>query len=76
VRRGDWKLIRFHHDGDDQSDRLELYILRDDLGETKNLAATMPDRVKELNALIEQHLRDTAALVPKPNPAYKAGAKP
>lgn len=71
VRRGDWKLIRFHHDNDDQTDRFELYNLKDDVGETKNLAAQMPDKVKELNALIEQHLKDIHALVPKPNPNYR-----
>ena len=39
VRRGDWKLIRFFADHDDGSDKLELFNLKDDLGETKNLAA-------------------------------------
>ena len=76
VRRGDWKLIRFHHDGDNQADRFELYNLKDDLGETKNLATAMPDRGKELNALIEQHLKDTGALVPVKNPRYDPQAKP
>ena len=76
VHKGDWKLIRFHHDGEDQADRFELYNLKDDLGETKNLAATMPDRVKALNALIEQHLKDTGALVPVKNPRFDPQAKP
>ncbi|MDR3403275.1 MAG: sulfatase [Chthoniobacter sp.] len=72
ARRGDWKLIRFFHDADDQSDRFELYNLRDDLGETKDLAAQFPDRVKELNALIDVHLADTRAIIPGKNPAYNA----
>ncbi|MCI0457613.1 MAG: sulfatase [Gemmataceae bacterium] len=76
VRRGDWKLIRFHHDGDGQADRIELYNLKDDLGETKNLAAVMPDKVKELNGLIEQHLKDTGVLVPAKNPRFDPMAKP
>lgn len=76
VRRGDWKLIRFHHDGDGQADRFELYNLKDDLGETRNLAATMSDRVNELNALIEQHLKETRALVPIKNPRFDPQAKP
>jgi arylsulfatase A-like enzyme len=74
VRRGDWKLIRYHHDADDQADRFELYNLKDDLGETTNRAAQMPDKVRELNALIERHLRDTHALVPTANPAYRRPA--
>ena len=76
VRKGDWKLIRFYADNDDQTNRFELYNLKDDIGETKNLAAALPDKVNELNALIEQHLKDTGAVVPQPNPAYKPGAAP
>ena len=30
----------------------------------------MPDKVAELNALIDDFIRDTGALAPKPNPAY------
>ncbi|WP_165072961.1 sulfatase [Paludisphaera rhizosphaerae] len=71
VRKGDWKLIRFHHDNDDQTDRFELYNLKDDLGETRNLAADRPDLVKELDALIDRHLEDIGAIVPPRNPAYK-----
>ncbi len=74
VRKGDWKLIRFYCDNDDQTDRFELYNLKDDPGETNNLAANMPDRVKELNALIEGFLKESGAIVPAPNPAYKPTA--
>ncbi len=70
VRVGDWKLIRFYCLADDQSDVLELYNLKDDLGETKNLAAQQPAKAAELNALITDFLRDTAAVVPVRNPAY------
>lgn len=81
VRRGDWKLIRFFHDGPAQAHRYELYNLRDDLGETRNLADAQPALVRELDALIGDFLRDTAAVVPGPNPAYtgiaiKAAATP
>jgi arylsulfatase A-like enzyme len=74
VRRGDWKLIRFYADNDDGSDRLELYNLRDDIGETKNLLATQPALVAELNALIDGFLRDTEAVVPVRNPNYNPRA--
>jgi hypothetical protein len=30
--------------------RIELYNLREDIGETKNLAASQPERAKELHA--------------------------
>lgn len=45
IRTGDWKLIEFFEDG-----RLELYNLRDDIGEQNNLAAKMPDKASDLHA--------------------------
>ncbi|WP_414664763.1 sulfatase [Horticoccus sp. 23ND18S-11] len=75
VRVGDWKLIRFYCLNDDQSDLLELYNLKDDLGETRNLAAQQPARVAELNALITGFLKDTDAVVPPRNPDYDPRAQ-
>jgi arylsulfatase A-like enzyme len=74
VRHGDWKLIRFYADNNDQTDRFELYNLKDDLGETNNLAARMPARVEELNALIGEFLKNSHATVPLPNPNYSPHA--
>lgn len=71
VRKGDWKLFRFFADNDDQSDRFELYNLREDIGEQNNLAASRPELVRTLNALITEHLLETEALVPIPNPRYR-----
>ena len=45
IQAGDWKLMEFFEDG-----RLELYNLRDDIGETNNLAQKMPAKTKELHA--------------------------
>ena len=70
VRRSDWKLIRFFCDSPDQSDRFELYNLKDDIGETKNLAAEQPERVKELDSLIDGFHKNTGALIPAKNPAF------
>lgn len=74
VRRGDWKLIRFFADNDDGSDRFELFNLKDDVGETKNLAAEKPEIVRELNELIAGFLRDTEAVIPVRNPGYGKAA--
>ncbi len=74
VRKGKWKLIRFYADGPNQTDRFELYDLEADIGETNNLAPKMPEKVRELNALIERHLKETGAVVPKPNPRYNPNA--
>ncbi|RMF90277.1 MAG: hypothetical protein D6741_17045, partial [Planctomycetota bacterium] len=57
-------------DGPNQTDRLELYNLKEDIGERINLAARFPDRAAELNRLIDDFLNETKALVPKPNPNY------
>ena len=43
VQSGDWKLMEFLEDG-----QLELYDLQHDIGETKNLAESMPDKTREL----------------------------
>jgi arylsulfatase A-like enzyme len=71
VRKGDWKLIRFFHDNPDQSDRFELYNLKNDIGETSNRVEEMPEKVAELNRLIEEHLKDIDPLLPKRNPKYE-----
>lgn len=70
VRKGDWKLIRFYQTSEEFPNRRELYNLREDLGETRNLADQYPEKVKELDALIDGFLKRTGALVPIPNPAY------
>jgi len=72
VRRGDWKLIRFFADGPGQRDRFELYNLREDPGEQRDLAQREPRRIRELSGLIDRHLAEVNALVPRPNPAYRA----
>jgi len=76
VRKGDWKLIRFYGEGPNRSNAYELYNLKDDISETKNLADKMPQKVRQLDTLIAQFLTQTAALVPIPNPAYDPKAKP
>ena len=71
VRSGDWKLIRWFAPQPGDERRYELYNLRNDLSETKNLAAAEPERVKTLDAMIDGFLADTGATYPRPNPAYK-----
>ncbi len=70
VRQGDWKLIRFYCDNPDQSERYELYNLVDDPGERHDLAAAQPDQVKQLASRLDAFLKETEAVVPRPNPAY------
>lgn len=66
IRKGDFKLIKFYEGIS------ELYDLKNDLGETRNLAADMPDRVKLLNRRLMSGLKRMGAKIPKPNSDYKA----
>ena len=76
IRRGDWKLIRYHGDGPRHADRLELYNIADDIGEARDLATTRPALVKQLNTEMTAYLSRTEALLPLPNPAYNPQASP
>ena len=70
VHHGDWKLIRVFHAGDHGAHAYKLYQLRDDPAEQNNLAERFPERVAELDALIENFLVETQAVRPVPNPAF------
>jgi arylsulfatase A-like enzyme len=70
VRVGDYKLYRFYYDGLNQTHRYELYNLETDIGETTNLASSMPEKVGALDAIIERHLREADVLVPLKNPRF------
>ncbi len=71
VHSDQWKLIRRFEPHAAYPDTLELYDLNEDIGETHNLADAHPDKVKQLDALIDQFVKDTDALYPKPNPKFK-----
>jgi arylsulfatase A-like enzyme len=65
VRARDWKLIEFYEDN-----HVELYNLADDLTETKNLAASMPEKATALRQQLHQWRQQVAAQMPTPNPDY------
>ncbi|MDP7061324.1 MAG: sulfatase-like hydrolase/transferase [Planctomycetota bacterium] len=67
VRLGDWKLHEYFEDG-----RIELYNLRDDIGEKKNLIAEHPDKAMSLMGRLRDWRARTNAPVPTElNPDYK-----
>ena len=66
----DWKLIRIFHGGKDGQHRYKLFNLKADIGEAKNLASELPDRVQKLDAMIDSFLADTNAVVPLPNSRF------
>ena len=61
VRSGDHKLIRNYDDGS-----VELYNLKSDLGETKNLAKRHPNLAKRLDRKLGRGLKETDAWMPRP----------
>ncbi|WP_075590092.1 sulfatase [Labilibacter marinus] len=65
IRKGDWKLIEVF-----ENDSLELYNLKDNIGEDINLAATNPEKVKELMADLKTWRTKVGAQMPVPNPDY------
>jgi arylsulfatase A-like enzyme len=65
IRSGDWKLIETYDDM-----HVELYNLRDDLGEQKNLAAEQPARVNDLRNRLRTWRASVAAQMPTRNSDY------
>ncbi len=65
IRKGDYKLIENLVDGS-----LELYNLKDDVGENRNLAESMKDKTAELYGLLQAWQKDVKAEFPIPNPDF------
>jgi arylsulfatase A-like enzyme len=65
VRTGDWKLIEFYEDM-----RVELYNLREDVGEKNDLSAKMPGKTRELRDRLHAWRTGVGAQMPARNPAY------
>ena len=66
VRAGDWRLVEFYEDN-----RVELYNLAQDIGETNDLAGTRPDKADELRGLLHDWRQKMQAQMPTPNPDYR-----
>lgn len=65
IRQGDHKLIEFYEDG-----RLELYNIREDIGEKTDRAARLPEKVKQLRWKLEAWRRQMNAALPAANPKH------
>lgn len=71
VRAGDWKLLEYFEDN-----HVELYNLKDDLGETTDLAKERPDKADQLRTLLHQWRKEVGAALPSANPNYKPKPRP
>jgi arylsulfatase A-like enzyme len=60
IRSGPWKLLEYFEDG-----RLELYNLKDDVGERKNLASDLPDKARDLREKLAAWRREIGAAMPR-----------
>jgi arylsulfatase A-like enzyme len=67
IRRGEWKLIEYFEDMN-----VELYNLKDDLGEQNDLAPKMPKKAAELRELLHKWRASVNAQMPTPNPDYES----
>lgn len=66
IREGNWKLIEFYEFG-----KTELYNLKDDPGEHKDVAAARPEIAARLAEKLQHWQRDMNARMPQPNPNYR-----
>lgn len=59
IRSGDWKLIEFYEDG-----HVELYNLKQDIGEENDLASKMPEKADELRRRLHEWREKVGAQMP------------
>ncbi len=72
IREGDFKLIEFFENGG----RRELYNLRSDPNEERNLMAMMPEKGAELYRALQSWQNETGAAIPREsNPNYDPKAE-
>ena len=65
VRMGDYKLVEIF-----ETDEIELYNLRDDIGETKDLAAELPELAERMKKMLHDWRKESGAVMPATNPGY------
>lgn len=70
IRSGDFKLVEFFNDM-----HTELYNLREDIGEQRDLATAQPQKAAELRERLHAWRKEVGAQMPTPNPNYNP-AKP
>jgi len=76
VRAGRWKLIRRWDTNEHFPEEYELFDVRADVGERNNLADEYPDRVDELDAMIDDYLEGTPdKVISVPNPDFDPSAR-
>lgn len=65
IRKGDWKLIEYLVD-----EKVELFNLKEDIGESRDLSQQKPEKTRELLALLSEWRASVGAEFPVPNPDF------
>ena len=66
IRMGDYKLLEFYEDN-----HIELYNLRTDISETKNIASEHPEIANDMLKRLHEWRKSCNAKMPTKNPYYK-----
>jgi arylsulfatase A-like enzyme len=67
IRAGDFTLLEFFEDG-----KLELYNVKDDIGQKTDLSKKLPERTKELHGMLQKWRKEIGAPMPT---LKKAGSR-
>ena len=67
IRQGDWKLVEHY-----ESNKIELFNLKDDVGESKNLNLIYPEKTESLLKRLHELQKKTNANSVKINPNYNS----
>jgi len=71
IRVGDWKLIELY-----EQNKVELYNLKNDIGEERDLSAAYPAKVKELRGMLHAWQKKVGVTPPKVNPMFRQYGSP
>jgi arylsulfatase A-like enzyme len=69
IRQGDFRLVEFHEDR-----HVELYNLKDDIGEQHDLSAQLPEKTAALRDRLHRWRESVGAQMPTPNPNHDPSA--
>ncbi len=65
IRAGDYKLLEYF-----ENDTVQLFNLKQDIGEQNDLSRTKPEKVAQLRAMLRAWRKDVSARMMEPNPDY------
>ena len=68
IRKGDYKLMKFY-----DTNEVELYNLKNDIGENQNLLSSQPQKAEELRTELEAWLKKVGAQYPRAKKDIKDG---